>query len=192
MAHDLHVLISRKRGQAHLALGRGGSGRDLQKEFHHVRNSSQSATLEQGTTTQRARLGIDGLETRDVPSAAALMGGTLVVKGTDAGESISVQVNDPRFAGPTNSLVVYSDGAVIGKFAVTSVNRIEVHAGGGNDKITISDQIKLPSILDGGAGDDSLLAGSGSTVLSGRRRQRSADRRTEPRRVDRRRWCRFA
>jgi len=120
-----------------------------------------------GTTTQRARLGIDRLETREVPSAAGLVGDTLVVKGTDAGESISVQVNDPRFAGPTNSLVVYSDGAVIGKFAMTSVNRIEVHAGGGNDKITISDQIKLPTILDGGAGDDSLVAGSGSTVLVG-------------------------
>jgi Ca2+-binding RTX toxin-like protein len=120
-----------------------------------------------GTTALRARLGINQLETRAVPSAAALVGDTLMVKGTDAGESISVQVNDPRFGGPANLAVVYSDGAVIGRFAMNSINRIEIHAGGGNDKVAISDQIKLPAILDGGAGDDSLMAGSGSTVLVG-------------------------
>jgi len=102
-----------------------------------------------------------------VPSAAALVGDTLMIKGTRAAESISVQMNDPRFTGPGNVAVVYSDGAVIGRFAMSSVNRIEVHAGGGDDKITISDQFKVPALLDGGAGDDSLLAGSGSTVLVG-------------------------
>jgi Ca2+-binding RTX toxin-like protein len=120
-----------------------------------------------GTTAQRTRLEVGRLETRDVPSAAALVGDALVVKGTDAGEGIAVQMNDPRFGGPANLIVVYSDGAVIGKFAANSVNRIEIHAGGGNDKVTISDQIKLPTILDGGAGDDTLAAGSGSTVLVG-------------------------
>jgi Ca2+-binding RTX toxin-like protein len=120
-----------------------------------------------GTTTQRTRLEVGRLETRDVPSAAALVGDALVVKGTDSGEGISVQMNDPRFGSPANLIVVYSDGAVIGKFAANRVNRIEIHAGGGNDKVVISDQIKLPTILDGGAGDDTLVAGSGSTVLVG-------------------------
>jgi Ca2+-binding RTX toxin-like protein len=120
-----------------------------------------------GTTAQRTRLEVGRLETRDVPSAAALVGDALVVKGTDSAEAISVQMNDPRFGNPANLIVVYSDGAVIGRFAANSVNRIEIHAAGGDDKVTISDQIKLPAILDGGAGDDSLVAGSGSTVLVG-------------------------
>jgi Ca2+-binding RTX toxin-like protein len=129
--------------------------------FHNPRRSTKR------TTAQRSRLGVDRLESREVPSAAALIGDTLVIKGTDSGEAISVQVNDPRFGNAHNAAVVYSDGAVIGKFALANVNRIEIHAGGGNDKVVISDQIKLPAIVDGGAGDDSLVAGSGSTVLVG-------------------------
>jgi RTX calcium-binding nonapeptide repeat (4 copies) len=125
------------------------------KFFRKVQRAAKPASL-------RSRLTLNCLESREVPSTVALVGGNLMIQGTSVRDAISVQTNEVRSA-----IVIYDNGAAIGKFDLASVSRIQIHGMGGNDKIVISDQVKLPALVDGGAGDDSLVAGTGSTVLVG-------------------------
>jgi RTX calcium-binding nonapeptide repeat (4 copies) len=68
----------------------------------------------------------------------------------------------------TPVVFVLNNGVEIGVFGLDSFKRIQVYGFGGNDKIVVSDQIHVPTFLDGGAGDDTLVAGSGPTIALGR------------------------
>src|SRR5262245_41475253 len=119
------------------------------------------------TRRPRHQLGIDHrLESRQVPSTVALAGGVLTVQGTNDADSIQlVQSSSDR----RNQFVSVTDnGQLTAMFAVGELKRIEVHGMGGDDKISISGVIKVPTILNGGDGDDSIVTGSvGAIVLGG-------------------------
>jgi phospholipase C len=52
-------------------------------------------------------------------------------------------------------------------FAAGDISRIEVYGQGGDDRITVADDVTQPAMLFGGAGDDHLKAGGGPSVLVG-------------------------
>src|SRR5262245_36768891 len=115
----------------------------------------------------RHQLGIDHrLESRHVPSTVALAGGVLTVQGTNAADSIQlVQSGSSR----GNQFVSVNDnGQLTAMFAVGELKRIEVYGMGGDDKISLAGVIKVPTILDGGDGDDSIVSGSVGAVVLGR------------------------
>lgn len=52
-------------------------------------------------------------------------------------------------------------------YSLAGIRRIEVYTCDGNDLVSISGQIGLAALLDGGAGDDHLSGGGGSEILRG-------------------------
>src|SRR4026207_986583 len=109
------------------------------KFFRKEQRSAKPASL-------RSRLTLNCLESREVPSTVALVGSNLMIQGTNVSDAVSRRTNEVRAA-----LVVYETGGAIGKVDLASVSRIQIHGMGGNDKIVISDQVKLPALVDGGA-----------------------------------------
>jgi len=51
--------------------------------------------------------------------------------------------------------------------AAPSIAGFEVNAGGGDDRVSVADQVSIPVTMRGGAGDDTLLGGSGPDKLIG-------------------------
>jgi uncharacterized protein GlcG (DUF336 family) len=100
------------------------------------------------------------LEPRDVPASATLAAGTLTVTGDPTADRIRVYLDGP-------TLVVLDGTAVLGRFASASVTDITVDAGAGNDTVIIDPAVTQPVSIDGGPGDDKLVAGGGAAVLTG-------------------------
>ena len=108
---------------------------------------------------------------RDARSARArLVHGLLLVEGTSADDKIGLRLK----AGDPNTLQVDfgDDGSAEFEFARAKVGAIEVEAGLGNDLVRIDESNgvftdKIPTILDGGPGNDILAGGSGAETLIG-------------------------
>lgn len=86
----------------------------------------------------------------------------LFVDGSAAGESIVLSPS----AG--NGVAVSIDGTAFGQFAApdgAALGHVIVNAGGGNDVVTLSGGLNIPSILAGGDGDD-MLSAAGSTAAA--------------------------
>lgn len=95
------------------------------------------------------------------PVQATLTGGTLVITGSPNDDHVDVDL------GKSQDIVVSSDGKQVGSFLLASVSTIHFHGMAGDDRIKIDKGIGVLTILDGGAGNDSLSAGGGSTILLG-------------------------
>jgi hypothetical protein len=91
---------------------------------------------------------------------AELVGGTLVVSGTDAGETLLV-------VRERNQLVVRAGGQRLGAFALSAVTSIVVEAGGGNDFVQLAGNIRIGATILGGEGNDVLFGGRGNDALRG-------------------------
>jgi uncharacterized protein YkwD len=103
-------------------------------------------------------LTIQTLEDRTVPALSAnFTNNILTITGTDAAETI--RVND---AGGR----IRVDG-VSTTWSSSSVNRIVVDAKGGNDRVQFTSTVRKPSTIFGGAGNDTIIAGSGDDVIYG-------------------------
>ena len=98
-------------------------------------------------------LNLLSLETRVVQSTAILSQGILTVTGTASAETIKVVESNST---------INADGK---SFSAGSVNSIVVKGLAGSD--TISVLSKKPATLDGGDGDDTLVATSGNDTLIG-------------------------
>jgi Ca2+-binding RTX toxin-like protein len=101
---------------------------------------------------------------------ASLEHGLLSVEGTRADDKIALRLK----SGDPNTLQVDfgDDGSAEFEFARMNVGAIAVEAGLGNDLIRIDESNgvftdKIPTILDGGPGDDTLVGGSGAETLIG-------------------------
>ncbi len=101
---------------------------------------------------------------------ARLEHGLLSIEGTRADDRIALRLK----AGDPNTLQVDfgDDGSAESEFPRANVAAIAVAAGLGNDLIRIDESNgvftdKLPTILDGGPGDDNLVGGSGAETLIG-------------------------
>lgn len=131
------------------------SSRDIFGIFRKARRATKPTTL-------RHRLSVDRLESREVLSTAAMVGSHLMITGTPNSDSIQI-IQDK--SGET--AFVQENSRTIGNFELKSLTLIEFHGGAGNDKIVVSDQINVPTFLNGDAGDDSMMAGLGAAIMIG-------------------------
>lgn len=105
----------------------------------------------------RRKLELISLESRDVPSIVPIFdGGHLMIEGTKGDDMIHVRL-EPSAA----VAVVETNGEVAGKFALDNITMIEIKGGDGNDRISVASNLRVPTLLDGGAGDDWLFASEG-------------------------------
>jgi Ca2+-binding RTX toxin-like protein len=101
---------------------------------------------------------------------ASLEHGLLSIEGTRADDRIALRLK----AGDPNTIQVDfgDDGSAEFQFPRMNVAAIAVAAGPGNDLVRVDESNgvftdKLPTILDGGPGDDTLVGGSGAETLIG-------------------------
>lgn len=87
----------------------------------------------------------------------------LLVNGTANSDAIIVQ---PVPGQPAQVRVVFP-GLVLGPFAASTIDRIEIFALAGNDSIAIDAAITQSATIHGGAGYDSISSGSGDDLIYG-------------------------
>lgn len=102
---------------------------------------------------------LEALEDRRLPAglSAVLSAGTLTITGTDGNDTVLIQ--------STAGIIGISGLATT--FTQSSVSRITVNAGKGNDYVKINSGINLPVIFNGGEGNDTLIGGSANDTLNG-------------------------
>ncbi|GIW76740.1 MAG: hypothetical protein KatS3mg104_1803 [Phycisphaerae bacterium] len=88
-------------------------------------------------------------------------GSLLRVTGTTGKDVIGVDLVNGRIRVGTKA-----DG-ILATFAASTISRISVDAGSGNDKVTVETTVTKPTSLAGAAGRDVLLGGSGNDYLAG-------------------------
>src|SRR3954464_5389175 len=71
---------------------------------------------------------VERLESRDVPTTAALSGGVLTINGTTGNDSIVLAQSSGQV----------SVSGVTTKFATSSINSVVINGGGGSDSISLS------------------------------------------------------
>ncbi len=116
---------------------------------------------------------LEALESRQLLSAPALVGGVLTIDGTPGNDTITV-----RNAKTTNVLRVDLNKKAF-FFTKSDVNGISIHGKAGNDYIAIMQTdggLNIPATIfgdqgndtiTGGAGNDQLLGGEGNDVIFG-------------------------
>ena len=85
--------------------------------------------------------------------------GTMVIKGTDAADVITV-IRDGNW-------VKVGNGAGVTVIAASEFKRVLIEAGSGNDKVFIDDELKKYATVLAGGGHDNVEANSGATVIGG-------------------------
>jgi Ca2+-binding RTX toxin-like protein len=109
--------------------------------------------------------GLFGKITANAPGTSAvsavLIGHELNITGGRDRDDIQVRLGAHR------RIIVEAGNKQIGSFDAASVNLIHVQGFAGNDSIQVSPAIKIKTILDGGAGNDSVRAGGGPGVVLG-------------------------
>jgi len=114
------------------------------------------------TASDRARAAVlkcERLEPRDVPAVAALAGATLAVAGTPGDDRITIYRDG-------TDIVVLDGTAQIARVASAGVTSILVGGGDGNDAIRVAREVTQPTNIDGGNGNNKIVAGGGDAVLS--------------------------
>jgi Ca2+-binding RTX toxin-like protein len=93
---------------------------------------------------------------------AVTTNGILTITGGRTADDIDVE-----FDSNSQQIVVFSHNKPVGSFDLGSVTRIEIRGFDGDDRIKIAKEILIPTLVDGGAGDDTLSGGSGNNILLG-------------------------
>lgn len=101
------------------------------------------------------------LSTWGTDSVQVTSKGTLVIKGSDAAETITVERRDGRYhVGKGGGLAVSFDG--------NAVRRVLIEANGGDDRVGIATSLdRTPVTIAGGAGDDTISGSLGDTLIGG-------------------------
>lgn len=103
-----------------------------------------------------ARLHLEALEARDVPTTASLAGGVMNIYGTSAADEITVTTEDG---------LVHITG-VERTFAASAVVRITVFGYGGNDAVDLS-AMRQTTTVRGGDGNDTIQGSQGADRIYG-------------------------
>src|SRR5437763_922570 len=105
------------------------------------------------------RLHVERLETRAVPAVTAnLAAGVLTVTGDAGRDRIDVLLDQGQ-------LVVRDHGRNVAGFAPAAVASITITTGGGDDVVRVASTVTQPVTIDGGAGNDDLIARGGLATL---------------------------
>jgi Calpain family cysteine protease/RTX calcium-binding nonapeptide repeat (4 copies) len=106
------------------------------------------------------KLQFDALEAREVPATAVLTGGSLLITGTEGGDTIRVR---------QSATAITVDG-VSGSFPLSQVTTVRVNGLGGNDAISLhmtGAGVTKPAVVLAGSGDDSVWGGLGADYIDG-------------------------
>lgn len=98
--------------------------------------------------------------------AAGVFRGILTVQGTPADDVIEIR----RSAADTTRIEVVENGRVTLSRPLAEVRRIRVDAGAGDDQVVVSPArggIAIPTVINGGLGDDLLRGGAGTDLING-------------------------
>jgi Ca2+-binding RTX toxin-like protein len=115
------------------------------------------------STNLYRRLWFEGLESRRVLAAGVtLVDGVLTVEGTNRSDAIVVTVSG-EFG---DTLSVFFNRSVH-SFQLSQVSELQIHAGGGNDKVWIADNVELLATVFAGNGNDWLKGGGGRNEFFG-------------------------
>jgi hypothetical protein len=101
-------------------------------------------------------------EPTDGSAVAGLVGTTLVVHGSQKGETLSVVRG-------SETIAVYRNNLLLGRFDLDQIASIVIDAHGGNDVVRVSNEITLDAIVHGGDGNDWLVGGGGDDQIFGDR-----------------------
>jgi Ca2+-binding RTX toxin-like protein len=130
------------------------AGVNTQVDTYHMQGGTFAFTV-----------GTDGTLTLVAADADVTSKGTLVIKGGENADGISV-VRD-------GNLIKYTVATAGGGNAVTSivsaskVKRVLVEAGGGNDRVFVDDELAKPCTVAGGGGNDVIEGNRGATLIGG-------------------------
>ena len=91
--------------------------------------------------------------------SVAVVDGTLCVRGTDHADHISVSVDHGQVNVTMNGNSHH--------FSLSDVMKLKIQARGGNDVVSLDRSVRLQSMMDGGAGNDSMMGGFGKDVMVG-------------------------
>ena len=91
---------------------------------------------------------------------AALMGGALVIHGSNKSESLSVRLQGELIG-------VYRNELLLVQFDADLVESIVIDAHGGNDLVNVSSELTLAAVIFGGDGNDWLVGGGGDDAIFG-------------------------
>jgi Ca2+-binding RTX toxin-like protein len=95
-------------------------------------------------------------------AAADLVGGVLMVQGTDKGETLSLIQS-------FGTISVLRNGRSLGTFDLALIASIVIEAAGGNDTVRVGDSTTISATVRGGDGDDRLFGGAAHDFLFGER-----------------------
>jgi uncharacterized protein (TIGR03118 family) len=95
------------------------------------------------------------------PVTAVLQADKLLITGSRNSDRVEVKES------AADEIVVFAGGHEIGRFAEQAVRTLEFHGLNGNDFVKVADRLSVETILDGGAGNDLLIAGGGNSALLG-------------------------
>ena len=116
----------------------------------------------------RARLGLEGLEAREVPALLSPLNlGSFVLVQCDSAND-TIRITNPQVNGVadlTRVQVTDVNNTVSYTFPTAGLTQISVYGNDGDDNIT--NETAVESWLDGGAGSDTLRGGSGRDFLVG-------------------------
>jgi Ca2+-binding RTX toxin-like protein len=101
---------------------------------------------------------IESLEVRQLLSAS-FHRGLLTVNGADRSDVITISRGD-------NAILVNQNG-VTQSFDPSRIRSIAVPARRGNDRVIVSPNVRIPVLLLGSLGDDTLIGGSGRDTING-------------------------
>lgn len=110
------------------------------------------------TSIETYTIGLNLVKTQN-PLFAELSAHVLSVTGTSGADDISIQQVGSNIQASLNKESPLD-------FPISSVNRIEIFAGAGNDTIDFR-SISIPTYVDAGTGNDLVFGGSGNDTLTG-------------------------
>ena len=123
----------------------------------------ESSSLSTGSRLYfTADTGLDAVELWKLdaaaPSFATLSGQTLIVRGTDSGDTIGVTRRGPKIEASLNGRAT--------AFPATLIRRVLIESGNGND-IVNADRLSIPLTVNAGTGNDRVTGGDSTDVLRG-------------------------
>ena len=129
------------------------------------RTRRDAGTRRSGGKSSHPPLSLEALEDRKLLATALLQpNGLLAVTGNDGPETITVRQINNRI----------SVDAIPGTWSASEVKGISIDARGGNDTVLLNSEsrtgqqaIRVPVLVDGGAGTDAIVGGAGRNLLAG-------------------------